>query len=131
MQVAVAAKDAVHFVGLPEGKIPLAQAVTYLASAPKSNASYKAMLAAAQDVEAHGALAVPMHLRNAPTGLMKNLGYGKDYQYAHNYEEHIVDQQHLPNELADRSYYTPSESGYERQIKERLKYWEEKKKQKR
>lgn len=131
LQVAVAAKEAVHFVGLPEGKIPLAQAVTYLASAPKSNASYKAMLAAAQDVEVHGALAVPMHLRNAPTGLMKNLGYGKDYQYAHNYEDHIVDQQHLPSELAGRSYYTPSESGYEKQIKERLKYWEEKRKQKR
>lgn len=131
LQVAVAAKEAVHFVGLPEGKIPLAQAVTYLASAPKSNASYKAMLAAAQDVEVHGALAVPMHLRNAATGLMKNLGYGKDYQYAHNYEDHIVDQQHLPSELAGRSYYTPSESGYEKQIKERLKYWEEKRKQKR
>lgn len=131
LQVAVAAKEAVHFVGLPEGKIPLAQAATYLASAPKSNASYKAMLAAAQDVEAHGALAVPLHLRNAPTGLMKSLGYGKDYQYAHNYEDHIVDQQHLPSELAGRTYYTPSESGYEKQIKERLKYWEEKKKQSR
>jgi len=131
LQVAIAAKDAVHFVGLPEGKIPLAQAVTYLASAPKSNASYKAMLAAAQDIEVHGALAVPLHLRNAPTGLMKSLGYGKDYQYAHDYEEHIVDQQHLPSELAGRSYYTPSESGYEKQIKERLKYWDEKKNQKR
>ena len=130
LQVAVAAKDAVHFVGLPEGKIPLAQAVTYLASAPKSNASYKAMLAAAEDVEAHGALAVPMHLRNAPTSLMKNLGYGKDYQYAHDYQDPITDQQHLPSELAGRNYYAPSESGYEKQIKDRLKYWEEKKKQK-
>ena len=127
LQVAVAAKDAVHFIGLPEGKIPLAQAVTYLASAPKSNASYKAMLAAAQDVETHGALPVPMHLRNAPTGLMKNLGYGKDYRYAHNYEDGIVDQQHLPDQLAGKSYYTPGESGYEKQIKERLKYWAEKK----
>jgi putative ATPase len=131
LQIAVAAKDAVHFVGLPEGRIPLAQAATYLACAPKSNASYKAMLAAAEDVEAHGALAVPMHLRNAPTGLMKNLGYGKDYQYAHNYEDHVVDQQHLPGELAGRNYYTPSESGYEKQINDRLKYWREKKKQKR
>ncbi len=128
LQVAIAAKDAVHFVGLPEGKIPLAQAVTYLASAPKSNASYKAMLAAAKDVETHGALAVPLHLRNAPTGLMKNLGYGKDYQYAHNYQEQIVDQQHLPDELAGKSYYTPGESGYEKQIKERLKYWAREKK---
>ncbi|MGZ8531184.1 MAG: replication-associated recombination protein A [Candidatus Binatia bacterium] len=129
LQVAVAAKDAVHFVGLPEGKIPLAQAVTYLASAPKSNASYQAMLAAAKDVETHGALAVPLHLRNAPTALMKNLGYGKDYQYAHNYQDQLVDQQHLPDELVGKNYYTPGESGYEKQIKERLKDWEEKKKQ--
>jgi len=128
LQVAVAAKDAVHFVGLPEGRIPLAQAATYLATAPKSNASYKAMLAAAADVESHGALAVPLHLRNAPTDLMKNLGYGKDYKYAHNYEDHIVDQAHLPAELKERRYYRPSEAGYEKQIKERLKFWDEVKK---
>src|SRR5262245_44156761 len=128
LQVAVAAKDAVHFVGLPEGKIPMAQAVTYLASAPKSNASYKAMLAAAQDVEEHGALPVPLHLRNAPTQLMQNLGYGKDYNYAHNYDGHVVDQEHLPNEIVGKRYYEPSDSGYESKIKERLKFWEEKKK---
>src|SRR5215475_1336570 len=128
LQVAVAAKDAIHFVGLPEGRIPLAQAVTYLATAPKSNASYKAMLAATQDVEAQGALPVPLHLRNAPTGLMKHLGYGEDYKYAHNYEGHIVDQMHLPQELSGRIYYTPTEAGYEKQIKERLKLWDETKK---
>jgi putative ATPase len=128
LQVAIAAKDAVHFVGLPEGRIPLAQAVTYLATAPKSNASYQAMLAAAKDVDQHGALAVPLHLRNAPTGLMKNLGYGKDYKYAHNYEDNVVDQDHLPQELIGRHYYTPSEAGYEKQIKERLKFWDERKK---
>ncbi|MBM4264586.1 MAG: replication-associated recombination protein A [Deltaproteobacteria bacterium] len=128
LQVAVAAKDAFHFVGLPEGKIPLAQAVTYLATAPKSNASYKAMLAAGEDVQQRGALAVPLHLRNAPTGLMKKLGYGKDYKYAHNYDEHVVEQQHLPQELSGRKYYSPSESGYEKQIKDRLTYWQEKKK---
>jgi putative ATPase len=128
LQVAVAAKDAVHFVGLPEGRIPLAQAATYLATAPKSNASYRAMLAAAADVESHGALAVPLHLRNAPTDLMKNLGYGKDYKYAHNYEDHIVDQEHLPAELKERRYYRPSEAGYEKQIKERLNFWDEVKK---
>src|SRR5919109_515482 len=128
LQVAVAAKDAVHFVGLPEGRIPLAQAVTYLATAPKSNASYKAMLAAAKDVEEKGALPVPLHLRNAPTPMMQKLGYGKDYKYAHNYEDHIVDQEHLPKELLGRRYYTPSESGYEKEIKARLKWWEEKKK---
>lgn len=127
LQVAVAAKDAFHFVGLPEGKIPLAQAVTYLATAPKSNASYKAMLAAAEDVHQHGALPVPLHLRNAPTPLMQKLGYGKSYKYAHNYPGHIVEQEHLPKELKDKKYYAPSDSGYERQIQERLKSWQEKK----
>lgn len=127
LQVAVAAKDAFHFVGLPEGKIPLAQAVTYLATAPKSNASYKAMLAAAEDVHQHGALPVPLHLRNAPTPLMQKLGYGKSYKYAHNYPGHIVEQEHLPKELKDKKYYAPSDSGFENQIKERLKSWQEKK----
>ncbi|HEY1236582.1 MAG TPA: replication-associated recombination protein A [Candidatus Binatia bacterium] len=130
LQVAIAAKDAFHFVGLPEGRIPLAQAATYLASAPKSNASYKAMLAAAEDVQAHGALAVPLHLRNAPTPLMRKLGYGKDYQYAHDYEGHIVDQQHLPEELRNRRYYLPGESGYEKKLKEQLESWAAKKKSK-
>jgi putative ATPase len=128
LQVAVAAKDAVHFVGLPEGRIPLAQAVTYLASAPKSNASYKAMLAAAKDVAEKGALPVPLHLRNAPTPLMEKLGYGKDYKYAHDFPDHFVGQEHLPEELAGRKYYAPSQSGYEKQINERLKSWEERKK---
>jgi putative ATPase len=127
LQVAVAAKDAFHFIGLPEGRIPLAQAVTYLATAPKSNASYLAMLAAMEDVEQHGALPVPLHLRNAPTRLMKKLGYGKDYQYAHNFPDHVIDQQHLPNELKTHKYYVPSDSGYEKQIKERLEFWQQKK----
>ncbi|HEX6175905.1 MAG TPA: replication-associated recombination protein A [Candidatus Binatia bacterium] len=127
LQVAVAAKDAFHFVGLPEGKIPLAQAVTYLATAPKSNASYLAMLAAMEDVEQRGSLPVPLHLRNAPTRLMKKLGYGKDYQYAHNFPDHVVEQQHLPDELKTRRYYVPSDSGYEKQIKERLEGWQQKK----
>ncbi len=127
LQVAVAAKDALHFVGLPEGRIPLAQAVAYLATAPKSNASYKAMLAAAKDVEEKGALPVPLHLRNAPTALMEKLGYGKDYRYAHNFPDHVVDQQHLPDALKGKKYYVPSDSGYEKTIKEQLKSWEEKK----
>jgi putative ATPase len=126
LQVAMAAKDAVHFVGLPEGEIPLAQAVTYLATAPKSNASYKAMLAAGEDVQEHGALSVPFHLRNAPTGLMKNLGYGKGYQYAHNFADHVVDQEHLPAELVGRRYYAPGDSGYESEIRKRLELWLEK-----
>ncbi|MGE5218037.1 MAG: hypothetical protein ACM3SP_13630 [Chloroflexota bacterium] len=125
--VAVAAKDAVHFVGLPEGRIPLAQAATYLASAPKSNASYKAMLAAVEDVQGRGALPVPLHLRNAPTKLMKDLGYGKDYKYAHDYDDHIVEQSHLPDPLRDRRYYFACDSGYEKEIGERLKLWQEKK----
>ena len=129
LQVAVAAKDAVHFVGLPEGRIPLAQAATYLASAPKSNASYQAMLAAAQDVKERGALPVPLHLRNAPTALMQQLGYGKDYKYAHNYDHAIVDQEHLPEELLGKNYYAPSDSGYEKQIQERLKAWHDQKNQ--
>ncbi len=127
LQVAVAAKDAVHFVGLPEGRIPLAQAVTYLATAPKSNASYKAMLAAANDVQEQGTLPVPLHLRNAPTPLMETLGYGKNYKYAHNFPDHIVEQEHLPKELEGRKYYSPSDSGEEKKIKERLKAWDEKK----
>lgn len=127
LQVAVAAKDALHFIGLPEGRIPLAQAVAYLATAPKSNASYKAMLAAAKDVEEKGALPVPLHLRNAPTALMEKLGYGKDYRYAHNFPDNIVDQQHLPDALKGKKYYAPSDSGYEKTIQERLKSWEEKK----
>ncbi len=129
LQVAVAAKEAVHFVGLPEGRIPMAQAVTYLASAPKSNASYKAMLAATDDVRAHGALPVPLHLRNAPTKLMKNLGYGRGYKYAHDYDEHVVEQQHLPDTLRRRRYYEPTDSGAENQIRERLERWRTKKRE--
>ncbi|HET8563890.1 MAG TPA: replication-associated recombination protein A [Candidatus Binatia bacterium] len=128
LQVAVAAKDAVHFVGLPEGRIPLAQATTYLATAPKSNASYKAMLAAAKDVQEKGALPVPLHLRNAPTPLMEKLGYGRDYKYAHNFPEHIVEQEHMPKELEGQKYYSPSDSGCEAEIRARMKSWAEKKK---
>ncbi|OGQ72492.1 MAG: AAA family ATPase [Deltaproteobacteria bacterium RIFCSPLOWO2_12_FULL_60_16] len=128
LQVAVAAKDAVHFVGLPEGRIPLAQATTYLATAPKSNASYKAMLAAGRDVKEKGALPVPLHLRNAPTALMEELGYGKYYKYAHNFPGHVVDQEHLPEALRGKKYYSPSDSGHEKTIQERIKGWEEKRK---
>ncbi|HTM10532.1 MAG TPA: replication-associated recombination protein A [Verrucomicrobiae bacterium] len=127
LQVAVAAKDAFHFVGLPEGRIPLAQAATYLASAPKSNASYKAMLAAAKDVEDKGTLPVPLHLRNAPTPLMEKMGYGKDYRYAHDFPGQVVEQEHLPDALKGKKYYAPTESGYEKTIKERLAHWEDRK----
>jgi putative ATPase len=120
LQVAVAAKDAVHFVGLPEGRIPLAQAATFLATCPKSNASYRAMLAASEDVQQHGALPVPLHIRNAPTPLMKGLGYGAGYRYPHDYEGAVVEQQYLPDQLADRRYYEPTDRGREREIGERL-----------
>jgi putative ATPase len=121
LQVAVATKDAVHFVGLPEGRIPLAQAATFLATCPKSNASYRAMLAAAEDVRSAGALAVPLHLRNAPTPLMKGLGYGAGYLYPHDYEGALVEQEYLPDFLVGRRYYEPSERGREREIGERLR----------
>jgi len=129
LSLAVATKEAVHFVGLPEARIPMAQAATYLATAQKSNASYRAMLAALDDVKKYGPLPVPLHLRNAPTKLMKGLGYGKGYQYAHDYEGSVVDQQHLPDALQERRYYRPSDRGREQVIKERMKQRAEYKKQ--
>lgn len=124
LQMAIAAMQAVHFVGLPEGRINLAQAVTYLATAPKSNASYKGIDAALAEVRQSGALAVPLHVRNAPTGLMKDLGYGKGYRYAHDDPRGIVPQTHLPDELVHKRFYRPTEHGYEKTIGERLRYWE-------
>ena len=118
--LAIAARDAYDFVGLPEGRIPLAHAATYLASAPKSNASYKAMRAAAEDVRTHGALLVPQHLRNAPTALMKELGYGAGYEYAHDQPDSQVSHHHLPDALRDRRYYEPTDRGAEADIKNRL-----------
>ncbi len=123
LQVAVAAKDAMHFVGLPEGRIPLAQAATFLATCPKSNASYKAMLAASEDVKTQGALPVPLHIRNAPTQLMKGLGYGAGYEYPHDHPDAVVEQDYLPERLAGRRYYEPTERGHEREIGERLRTW--------
>ncbi len=123
LQMAVAAKDAVHFVGLPEGRIPLAQAATFLATCPKSNASYRAMLAASEDVRRTGVLAVPLHLRNAPTPLMKGLGYGAGYLYPHDYDDAVVEQDYLPEALAGRRYYEPTDRGREREIAERLRAW--------
>ena len=118
LQVALAVKEAVEFVGLPEGAIALAQGVTYLASAPKSNASFKAMNQAREDALALGALPVPLHLRNAPTPLLKQLGYGSDYRYPHDYDEAVVEQQYLPDRLMGRKYYHPSNRGYEARIRE-------------
>jgi putative ATPase len=120
LQLAMATQQAVHFIGMPEARICLAQAVTYLASAPKSNASYVAISKALAEVRKSGALPVPKHLRNAPTSLMKSLDYGKDYQYAHDHAGAVSNQQHLPDELADQQYYQPTERGYEKLIGERL-----------
>jgi putative ATPase len=120
LTVAASVKDAVEFVGMPEGVIPLAQGVTYLASAPKSNASYRAMLATREDVRKLGALPVPMHLRNAPTPMMRQMGYGAGYRYPHDYEGALAEQDYLPEELLSRRYYEPSERGYEIRIREYL-----------
>ncbi len=120
LQMAIAVKEAVDFVGMPEGVIPLAQGVTYLASAPKSNAAYRAMRQAGEDAKTLGALPVPLHLRNAPTPMMKGLGYGKDYRYPHDFEGALVAQNYLPDELEEKIYYEPSARGYEIRIREFL-----------
>ena len=120
LTLAVAAKDAVEFVGLPEGRIPLAEAAVYLATAPKSNSAYAAMLAAADDVRGGGPLPVPLHLRNAPTRLMRDLGYGKGYEYAHARPDHAVSHEHMPDALRAHRYYEPGDNPAERAIAERL-----------
>jgi len=117
LMVAVAAKEAVDFVGMPEGYLPLAQAVTYLATAPKSNASYMAYKSALEDVRNLPSEPVPLHLRNAVTGLMKGLGYGQGYQYAHDRPDAVVDHGHRPPNVEGRAYYRPSDRGYEAAIK--------------
>jgi putative ATPase len=121
--VAMAAQQAVHFIGLPEGNLALAQSVVYLATAPKSNSLYTAYSKVQQDVEHTRADPVPLHLRNPVTGLMKTLGYGKDYKYAHNYEGHYVEQQNLPDSLKNKVYYDPSDQGFEQEVNLRLKRW--------
>ncbi len=120
LALCMAARDAVDFIGMPEGNLALAQAVVYLALAPKSNALYTAYSEVQQDVEATAAESVPLQLRNAPTGLMKGLGYGQGYQYAHDVEGKIADMQCLPDNLRDRTYYHPTNEGVEKRIRERL-----------
>ena len=120
LALCMAARDAVDFIGMPEGNLALAQAVVYLSVAPKSNALYTAYGAVQQDIEQTAAEAVPLHLRNAPTRLMKGLGYGKDYQYAHDNEDKVSDMQCLPDSLRDRVYYRPTNEGVEKRIRERL-----------
>jgi putative ATPase len=121
--VTMAAQQAVHFLGMPEGGLALAEAAVYLATAPKSNSIYTAYKAASEDVAATRNEPIPIHLRNAPTKLMRELGYGEQYRYAHDFEDAIVEQQHLPDNLVNRTYYQPVERGFEREIRSRLAYW--------
>ena len=123
LQVAVAAMQAFQIIGLPEGAIPMAQAVTYCATAPKSNASYLALAEARRIVRETGSLDVPMHIRNAPTGLMKQLGHGEGYQYPHDHPGGYVPVHYLPEALRGASLYEPAGYGYEKYIRERLDRW--------
>src|SRR5579859_6496502 len=120
LAVTLAAKDAFDFLGAPEGHLALAQAAVYLSLAPKSNALYTGYGEVLEDVQKTEADPVPLHLRNAPTGLMKHIGYGKGYQYAHNYEDKVTDMQCLPDNLAGRTYYQPTDQGFEQRLRQRL-----------
>jgi putative ATPase len=121
--VAMAAQQAVHFIGVPEGNLALAEAAVYLATAPKSNSLYIAYSSIQGEVKHGKNEPVPLHLRNAVTKLMKDVGYGKGYKYAHDFPGHIVEQQHLPDSLKDAKFYFPGELGYEKQVTDRLKAW--------
>ncbi|MCS7000132.1 MAG: replication-associated recombination protein A [Bacteroidota bacterium] len=131
LPLCVAAQQAVHFVGMPEGNLALAEAVVYLALAPKSNALYTAYTAVQQDIEQTMNQPVPLHLRNAPTPLTKQLGYGTGYQYAHDYENALVEQEHLPPPLQGRRYWCPSDRGFEAELRKRMEEWEKLRRQSR
>jgi putative ATPase len=118
--VTIAAQQAVDFVGMPEGNLALAQAAVYLSLAPKSNALYVGYRAANEDVRQTRAEPVPLHLRNAVTGLMREIGYGRGYQYAHDYDDKLTDMPCLPENLAGRSYYRPTDQGFEQRLRQRL-----------
>jgi putative ATPase len=124
LTVALSAKDAYHFLGTPEGELALAEAAIYLATAPKSNRVYEAFVRAAQAAREYPAEAVPLHIRNAPTGLMRELGYGAGYRYAHESQHGYVPQEYLPEKLKGAKWYDPTEFGYEKTVKERLEWWE-------
>jgi putative ATPase len=123
LTLATSCFTAVDYVGMPEARIMLSQAATYLASAPKSNASYLAIEEAMADVKRQSNEPVPLHLRNAPTKLMKDLKYGKEYKYSHSYDNHFVEQQYLPDNLKEKIYYRPSDIGAEKTIRDRLNQW--------
>lgn len=123
LTIAVTAQQAVHFVGLPEGNLALAEAVVYLATAPKSNSLYQAYSRVQEDIQHSRNEPVPLHLRNPVTGLMRQMGHGKGYKYAHDYPGHFVKQQNLPSSLHGKRYYLPGDQGYEKEIAARLKRW--------
>jgi putative ATPase len=120
LAVTLAAKEAFDFLGAPEGHLALAQAAVYLSLAPKSNALYTGYGEVLEDVRKTEADPVPLHLRNAVTGLMKNIGYGEGYKYAHNFEEKLTDMQCLPDNLSGREYYKPTEQGFEARLRARM-----------
>ena len=123
LTIAVTAQQAVHFVGLPEGNLALAEAVVYLATAPKSNSLYQAYSRVQEDIQHSRNEPVPLHLRNPVTGLMRQMEHGKGYKYAHDYPGHFVKQQNLPSSLQGKRYYLPGDQGYEKEIAARLKRW--------
>ncbi len=118
--ICTAAKETFDFLGIPEGDLALAEAAVYLAYAPKSNSVYKALAAARADVQQYGSLPVPLVIRNAPTNLMKQLHYGENYRYAHDFEGNVVAQQHLPDQIEGHEYYFPTENGFEQKVKKRF-----------
>jgi putative ATPase len=128
LTVALAAKDAYHFLGSPEGELAVAEATIYLATAPKSNRAYTAFADAQAAAQEHPAESVPLHIRNAPTGLMKELGYGAGYKYAFDAENAYLAQEYLPESLRGSVWYQPSDLGYEKTVKERMAWWQEIKK---
>ena len=123
LQLTLAAAEAYRTLGSPEGELALAQAAVYLATAPKSNRVYTAFGRAMKDAESGGSHPVPMHLRNAPTRLMKDLGYGEKYRYPHDFADAFVPENYFPETLGRRKYYEPSEAGYAKTIGERIKSW--------
>jgi putative ATPase len=123
--MAVAARDAYHMLGPPEGYLPLSEMLIYLATAPKSNSSYRALNAAMQAALDTPAEPVPMHIRNAPTSLMKELGYHEGYQYAHDAPEAYIPQDYLPDKLKGTVFYEPGPFGFEKEIAKRLAWWKE------
>ena len=123
LRIALGAVESFRFLGHPEGDLALAQAAVYLATAPKSNSVYKAWNAARKVAREKGALPVPLHIRNAPTKMMKDLGYGKDYRYAHDYKDGFTVQEYLPDAIAGSLFYSPTDRGYEKMIAGRLKQW--------